>query len=69
MRDSVIAAAQAEVGHLEMTYYRNMFAGASLVGQAEAVHLLRKNLDREEELARMIEQSAPRLVRKAAQTA
>ena len=43
--DSVIATAQAEVEHLEMAYYRDMVAGASLVGQAEAAHLLRKNLD------------------------
>ena len=42
MRDSVIATAQAEVEHLEMAYYRNMVAGASLIGQAEAAHLLRK---------------------------
>ena len=45
MCDSVIATAQAEVEHLEMAYYRDMVAGASLVGQAEAAHLLRKNLD------------------------
>ena len=69
MRDSVIATVQAEVEHLEMTYYRNMFAGASLIGQAEAAHLLRENLDQEEEMARTIEQSTPRLLRKAAQTA
>jgi ferritin-like metal-binding protein YciE len=42
LRDSVIATAQAEVEHLEMAYYRNMVAGASLIGQAEAAHLLRK---------------------------
>ena len=69
MRDSVIATVQAEVEHLEMTYYRNMFAGASLIGQAEAAHLLRENLDQEEEMARTFEQSTPRLLRKAAQTA
>ncbi len=57
MRDSVIAA-QAEVEHLEMAYYRNMVTGTSLVGQAEAAHLLRENLDQGEEVARMIEQSA-----------
>ena len=52
-----------------MAYYRNMVAGASLIGQAEAAHLLRKNLDQEEEMARTIEQSAPRLLREAVQTA
>ena len=69
MRDSVMATAQAEVEHLEMAYYRNMVAGASLVGQAEAAHLLRKNLDQEVVMARTIEQSAPQLLREAVQTA
>ena len=69
MRDSVIAAAQAEVEHLEMAYYRNMVAGTSLVGQSEAAHLLRENLDQEEVRAWTIEQSTPRLLREAVQTA
>jgi ferritin-like metal-binding protein YciE len=68
LRDSVIAA-QAEVEHLEMAYYRNMVVGTSLVGQAQAAHLLRENLDQEEETARTIEQSAPRLLWEVAQTA
>ena len=62
----MIAAAQAEVEHLKMAYYRNMVAGTSLVGQSEAAHLLRENFDQEEERDRTIELSTPRLLRKTA---
>jgi ferritin-like metal-binding protein YciE len=63
--DCVIVSAAIKVEHFEMASYRALITGAQQMGQQEVVNLLEQNLREEEEAARIAEQSAPDLIRKA----
>ncbi len=67
VRDCVIVAAVAKVEHYEIAGYRNLITGAQLMGHTGVERLLRENLRQEEETARIAEQSAEKLLRKAMQ--
>ena len=66
LRDCEINAAVIKVEHFEMSSYRSLLTGAQLMmGQSTVVDLLNENLQQEEETARIAEQSAGELFRKA----
>ncbi len=65
--DSAIVSAVIKVEHFEMGSYRSLVTGAQLMGQTEIEHLLRENMDQEEETARIAERSAGELLWKAMQ--
>ncbi len=67
LRDAAIVSAVIKVEHFEMGSYRSLVTGANLMGQAEMERLLRENMRQEEEAARIAEQSAGELLRKAMQ--
>ncbi len=67
LRDCAIDAAVTKVEHFEMGAYRGLIIGARLMGQDKATNLLEQNLQQEEETARIAEQSAVELLRKAQQ--
>jgi ferritin-like metal-binding protein YciE len=68
LRDCEINAAVIKVEHFEISSYRSLLAGGQLMmGQSTAVDLLNENLRQEEETARIAEQSAGELLRKAMQ--
>jgi ferritin-like metal-binding protein YciE len=67
LRDCAIVSAVIKVEHFEMGSYRSLVTGAQLMGQTEIERLLRKNMDQEEETARIAERSAEVLLRKAMQ--
>lgn len=65
--DAAIDAAVIKVEHFEMGSYRSLITGARLMGQTEIERLLRENMQQEEEAARIAENSAEELLRKAMQ--
>ncbi|MDP9411326.1 MAG: DUF892 family protein [Actinomycetota bacterium] len=67
LRDAAIVSAVIKVEHFEMGSYRGLVTGANLMGQTEIERLLRENMQQEEETARIAEQSAEELLRKAMQ--
>ena len=52
-----------------MGSYRSLITAANLMGQTEVEHLLRGNMQQEEEAARIAERSAEELIQKATQEA
>ena len=68
LRDCLIGAAQVKAEHYEIASYRGLVLGAQQMGQQEAVLLLQKNLQQEEQTAQKLEQSAPQLLQKAMQS-
>lgn len=70
IRDTLIADAQAKVEHFEIACYRALIAGAvQMEVSDEVVGLLEQNLEQEERMVQMIEQSTPELVQKSMQSA
>jgi ferritin-like metal-binding protein YciE len=69
IRDVLIDTAAAKVEHYEIASYRGLITDAMLMGQTEIQNLLQQNLQQEEQMAQLLEQTAPQLVRKALQTA
>ncbi len=67
LRDCAIVSAVIKVEHFEMGSYRSLVTGAQLMGQTEIERLLRENMEQEEETARIAENSAEELLRKAMQ--
>ncbi len=67
LRDAAIVSAVIKVEHFEMGSYRSLVTGAQLMGQTEIERLLRENMEQEEETARIAENSAEELLRKAMQ--
>lgn len=65
LRDCAIDAAVIKVEHFEMGSYRSLVTGAHLMGKTEVERLLRENMQQEEETARIAENSAEELLRKA----
>ena len=65
IRDCAIDAAVIKVEHFEMGAYRGLITGACLMGQDRVTNLLERNLQQEEEAARIAERSAEELLRKA----
>jgi ferritin-like metal-binding protein YciE len=65
--DSAIVSSVIKVEHFEMGSYRSLVTGARLMGQTEIQRLLRENMQQEEETARIAENSAEELLRKAMQ--
>lgn len=67
LRDCAIDAAVIKVEHFEMGSYRSLVTGAHLMDQSEVERLLAENMRQEEETARIAENSAEELLRKAMQ--
>jgi ferritin-like metal-binding protein YciE len=65
LRDVAIASAIYKVEHFEIGAYRSLVTGADVEGWSEAEQRLRTNLEQEEEMARIAQDSAERLLRKA----
>ncbi len=65
--DTAIAGAAQKAEHYEISSYRDLIMGATLMGQQEIVSLLQQNLQQEESTAALLEQSAPALLQKAMQ--
>jgi ferritin-like metal-binding protein YciE len=65
IRDCLIAGSASKVEHYEISSYRGLIEGAQLMGQQEIVKLLQENLKQEEQTAKKIEASAPKLLQKA----
>ncbi len=65
IRDCAIDAAVIKMEHFEMGTYRGLITGACLMGQDRVTNLLERNLQQEEEAARIAERSAEELLRKA----
>ena len=65
IRDCAIAGSAAKAEHYEISSYRDLIAGAEMMGQNEVVSLLQMNLEQEEATAMLLEQSAPDLLQKA----
>ena len=67
IRDCLIGSALAKVEHYEISSYRGLIVGAQAMGQQQIVQLLQQNLQQEEQTARKLEQSEPKLVHTAMQ--
>ncbi len=67
LRDGAIDAAVIKVEHYEMGSYRSLLTASRLMDQTEIERLLRENMQQEEETARVAENSAEELLRKAMQ--
>jgi ferritin-like metal-binding protein YciE len=67
LRDCAIVGAASKVEHYEISTYRGLIQGAQLMGQQRIVSLLLQNLQQEENTAKLVEQSTPPLLEKAAQ--
>jgi ferritin-like metal-binding protein YciE len=67
LRDAAIVSSVIKVEHFEVGSYRSLVTAANLMGQTEIERLLRENMQQEEETARIAEQSAEELLRKAMQ--
>jgi len=67
IRDCFIGSALAKVEHYEIISYRGLIVGAQAMGQQQIVQLLQQNLQQEEQTARKLEQSEPKLVHTAMQ--
>ncbi len=65
IRDCLIGESAEKVEHYEIVSYRGLIASAELMGQPEAVRLLRENLAQEEKTAAALEKHAPALLKKA----
>ena len=65
IRDCLIAAASLKVEHYEIVSYEGLIACAELLGIAEAIPLLRANLQEEVETAALVRESTPELLTKA----
>ena len=67
LRDCFIGGAATKVEHYEIASYRGLITGAEQMGQQQVVKLLQQNLGQEEKTAKMLEQSAPKLLQTAMQ--
>ncbi len=65
IRDCLIAEAGMKIEHFEKASYLGLVTGAQLMGQTEAVNLLRENLQQEEQMAQQLQQIVPQLIEKA----
>ncbi len=65
IRDCAIAGSAAKAEYYEISSYRDLIAGAEIMGQNEVVRLLQMNLEQEESTAMLIEQNVPDLLQKA----
>ena len=63
--DCVIGSALSKAEHYEISSYRGLVMGAEMMGNQEVSRLLHQNLQREEQMAQLIEENAPKLLRKA----
>jgi ferritin-like metal-binding protein YciE len=63
--DVAMAGAQAKVEHFEITCYRGLVMAAEIMGNNQAVDLLRQNLQQEEQTAQKVEQSMRQLLQQA----
>ena len=69
LADLAIVGGCSKVEHYEIASYRGLIAAAEIMGQADVVKLLAKNLQQEEKTAQTLEQSMPTLLKQAAQSA
>lgn len=65
LRDCAIVSAVIKVEHFEMGSYRTLVTAARLMGQSRAEQLLQRNMDQEEQTARLAESTSEQLLRKA----
>ncbi len=65
LRDCAIVSAVIKVEHFEMGSYRSLVTGAQLMGRSEAQQLLKRNMDQEEQTAKLAESTSEQLLRKA----
>jgi ferritin-like metal-binding protein YciE len=65
IRDCMIGESAEKVEHYEIVSYRGLIESAELMGEPEAVKLLKANLAQEEKTARQLEKHAPQLLKKA----
>ncbi len=63
--DCVIAGSASKVEHYEVASYRGLVAGAELMGNQDVLKLLKANLKQEEQTAKLVEESTPKLLQKA----
>lgn len=69
LADLAINGSCSKVEHFEIASYRGLIAGAEQMGQDEIIDLLNENLEQEENTAELLEDSMPKLLEKAAETA
>jgi len=69
LADLAIVGSCSKVEHYEIASYRGLISAAEVMGEADVVKLLTKNLQQEEKTAQMLEQSMPMLLKQAAQSA
>ncbi len=65
LRDCAIVSAVIKVEHFEMGSYRSLVTAAQLMGRSEAEDLLKRNMDEEEQTAKLAEGTSEQLLRKA----
>ncbi len=65
LRDCAIVSAVIKVEHFEMGSYRSLVTGAQLMGRSEAEQLLKRNMDQEEQTAKLAESTSEQLLRNA----
>jgi len=65
LRDIAILSGASKVEHYEMSAYRGLIESARLMGQKQIEALLSENLRQEEDTAQLIEQTEPKMLRKA----
>ena len=65
LKDTVGAAA-TKAEHYEMVAYKDLIAGAEMMGKTKVARLLERNRDQEVQTARRLERAAPRLLKLAA---
>jgi len=63
--DLAIAGSNSKVEHYEIAAYRGLIEGATIMGNAEVLSLLERNLEQEEQTAQKLEQSMPKLLEQA----
>ncbi len=63
--DLAIAGGCGSVEHYEIANYRMLITGAEQMGQTQVVQLLTRNLQQEEQTAKLIEQNSPELFKRA----
>ena len=63
--DCVIAGSAEKVEHYEIVSYRGLITLCKEMGQSTVISLLEHNLHQEEQAAKLVEQSIPKLIQKA----
>lgn len=66
LKDTVVSGAATKAEHYEMVAYRDLIAGAELMGKTRVARLLERNREQEVRTARRLERAAPRLLKLAA---